>query len=238
MWYRLQQVDSTNRWLKRAAMDGAPDRTVAVADSQSAGHGRFGRRFVSPAGGLYMSVLYRRAFSAEERPLITVAAAVAAAEAVEAVIHRAVGIKWVNDLYLDGRKICGILAEGMTDPECVVLGLGLNLRPPDEGWPPDAGEAGALFSKAPPDELRWQLAESIEARLADYMAALPKRDYLTFYRERSILTGRTVTYYRGNTLHTGTVLGVDDNGGLLVSDPQGEPQRLSAGEVTLHKERI
>ncbi len=234
---RVGEIDSTNTQVKRMALDGVPDGTVLIADRQYGGHGRMGRTFHSPHGGLYMSVLFRRPIGEGVSPLWTVAAAVAAAEACEALCGRAVGIKWVNDLVLDGRKVCGILAEGVTlrDTVCIVVGFGVNITPPADGFAADiAGTAGALCESAPPDA-RDRLAADILTRLAAYTADLSARTFLEGYRSRSILNGQTVTFYERGEAHTARVCGVDDNGGLTVEEA-GVCRTLTAGEVTTHRE--
>ncbi len=234
---RVEEIDSTNTALKRMASDGAPDGTVLIADSQHGGHGRRGRTFHSPRGGLYMSVLLRRPLGEGISPLWTVAAAVAAAEACEAFSGRAVGIKWVNDLFLDGRKVCGILAEGVTEGNAVglVIGFGVNITPPAGGFAADIAEtAGALCDAAPPDT-RDRLAADILARFAAYTADLSARTFLEGYRARSLLDGQTVTFYERGEPHTARVRGVDDNGGLIVEE-SGVRRILAAGEVTTHRE--
>ncbi len=239
--YRVALADSTNTELKRMAADGAPDGTVLIADEQSGGHGRVGRVFHSPRGGLYMSLLLRHSATVGTSPLWTVAAAVAAAEGCEALCGSPIGIKWVNDLYANGRKVCGILAEAVTDPAngdmCTVVGFGVNIVPPAGGFPADIAEtAGALFSKAP-DSARDRLADAILARFAAHTQTLEARTFLEGYRARSILVGREITFLENGKAHTAVVHGVDDNGGLIVRE-RDRYRVLTAGEVTMHIENL
>ena len=232
------EVTSTNTLLKQMALDGAPDGTVLVADRQTGGHGRFGRAFFSPDGGLYMSVLLRRKIPTEEVCLLTVAAATAAAEAAESLCGQSVAIKWVNDLYLNGKKVCGILAEAMTDPvsgeSATVVGFGVNIAPPQGGFPHELqAVAGALLPKSRADA-RDVLAKEIASRFLRYAADLPARAYLAGYRARMLLQGREITYLEGEQSRRATVLGVDDDGALLVRAADGKEHRLSYGEVTMH----
>ncbi|MBO5797407.1 MAG: biotin--[acetyl-CoA-carboxylase] ligase, partial [Clostridia bacterium] len=194
------------------------------------GRGRMGRCFYSPEGGLYMSILLRQADPA----LLTVAAATAAAEAAEGLCGRPVGIKWVNDVYLDGRKVCGILAERITGiDDCLVVGFGVNITEPSGGFPPEAGMAGALFTTAPPDAAE-NLAADLLERFCRYAGGAPEA-YLPGYRARSVLDGQEVEWRQGDTFCHGLVLGIADNGGLRV-EVAGEERVLSSGEVTLHRE--
>lgn len=228
--HRVEHVDSTNTALKRMALEGAPAGTVLIARRQSGGRGRMGRHFYSPEGGLYMSILLRQ----EDPTRLTIAAATAAAEAAEQLCGRPVGIKWVNDLYLDGHKVCGILAERITGiDDCVVVGFGVNIAEPAGGFPPEAGPAGALLSTALPDAAE-RLAADILERFCCYAQSAPAA-YMPGYRARSILDGKTVEWKQGDTPCQGTVLGIADNGGLRVLTAEGE-RVLSSGEVTLHQE--
>jgi BirA family biotin operon repressor/biotin-[acetyl-CoA-carboxylase] ligase len=133
-------VDSTNNKLKELARQGAPEGTVVIAKEQTHGKGRMNRSFHSPAEtGIYMSILLRPKFSTADAILITTAAAVAVAQAVEAVAGREAKIKWVNDVFCDGKKICGILTEASVDIESgsleyAILGIGINVIAPQNGF--------------------------------------------------------------------------------------------------------
>ena len=160
-------VTSTNALLKEKAALGAPEGTVLIALSQTAGRGRFTRSFFSPEdSGIYMSILIRPRISAENAALITTAAAVAVAEAAENLSGRKAGIKWVNDVLIDGKKICGILTEASLNIESgaldyAVLGIGLNAYEPKCGFPQEIKNiAGAIFRKKK-DGLRSKLAAAV-----------------------------------------------------------------------------
>ena len=162
--YVLQRVTSTNTVLRQMAEEGAEDGSVLLADSQTAGRGRMDRRFYSPPGtGLYLSLLLRPRIPAADAVRITACAAVAAAEAIEEVSGRRTAVKWVNDILLDGRKVCGILTEGSVDPltgllRYAVVGIGVNITPPPDGFPPELRTvAGAVCERNEPG-LRCRLA--------------------------------------------------------------------------------
>lgn len=234
------ELDSTNRLLKELASCGAPEGTLVAADRQHAGRGRLGRSFFSPEGGLYFSLLLRPSALCFDTTLLTTAAAVAVAEAVDELMgDTASRIKWVNDIYRNGRKICGILAEGVVrgSETAVVLGIGLNILTPAEGYPEDiALRAGALYKTLPEGQslpsLREMLTDRILARLIPLYEALPDRTYLNVYREKMMLTGQTVRYEKDGVLHEGTVRSVADDGSLLLTENH-ETVRLAAGEVSL-----
>ena len=226
------EVDSTNLRLKEAYRAGeiAPPYLL-VAESQTAGRGRLGRSFVSPPGtGLYMSLL--AAFpSNTDAGKITVLAAVAVCRAIEEWTDARPKIKWVNDLFLNGRKICGILAEGVG--ESVVIGVGVNLRTPPGGFPKEAGLAGALDR----DVNAAALAGRVARYLLDGMENPNDPAVIAAYRARMPLIGQTVQYARNGQQKSARVTGVDEDGGLMIQGEDG-PETLRCGEVTLGSEAL
>ena len=197
-------LDSTNRTLRERAEEGAAEGTVIFAEEQKKGRGRYGRSFFSPPDtGLYFSILLRpEGWSAAEAWKLTTLAACSVCRAVEKVTGGQPGIKWVNDIYLNGRKICGILTEGVSGMETglleyVVLGIGLNLYPPEEGFPGELQKsAGALFEESEAD-MKNRLAGLI---LKDFMDSYEKQnfeDQIRSYRSRSLVIGRNVSVISG-----------------------------------------
>lgn len=236
-------VTSTNTVVKGLAEQGGAEGMVLIAHQQTQGKGRLGRSFYSPKGtGLYLSVLLRPRFPAEEALSITTAAAVAVAQAVDAVTGKYAQIKWVNDVYLAGWKVCGILTEAAVDFESgglqyAVLGIGVNLREPEGGFAPELAEvAGALFQGEVPAGARTRLAAEILNRFFGIYDSLPARDFMDSYRERSLLTGVEVTYTQGDKTGEALVLGVDQQARLLVRLPDGAQRAFSAGEVQIKKD--
>lgn len=223
----LHETDSTNLRLKegcRAGIYTAP--CLMIAESQTSGRGRLGRAFISPSGtGLYMSLLCR-----PETPWspgkITLLAAVAVCLAIEEMTGLRPKIKWVNDLFLRGRKICGILAEGAG--EQVIVGIGVNLKTPPGGFPDTAGIAGAL--DVPLDRL--SLAGAIARHFLDGLRQLHHPDILRLYRARMPLIGREITFLEKGQQKNARVTGVDEDGGLMIVTDEG-PQVLRSGEVSL-----
>lgn len=235
------QTDSTNRVLQDLAAQGAPEGTVALAWSQTAGRGRRGRRFYSPPGtGLYCSLLLRPGgLAPADATLLTCAAAVAVSLSIEEVSGRQTGIKWVNDVWLTGKKVCGILVEGAFAAqgqglEYAVLGIGVNLIPPPGGFPPELeGVAGAVFTpERVTDEKRGRLAAGIVNRFLDFYHQLPQRDFLEDYRQRSFLLGQPVEVLRGDRRREAVALDLDDRCRLLVRYADESQEWLDSGEVS------
>lgn len=220
-----ETVDSTNLRLKEWSRQGrirAP--YLLCAGCQTAGRGRLGRAFVSPPDtGLYMSLLS----GAQGDPgRITVLAAVAVCRAIEETTPLKPKIKWVNDLFVRGKKVCGILAEKVDAG--VIIGIGVNVRTPPGGFPPEAGVAGALDA----DVSRSRLAGRIAGYLLRGLAHLRDPAILDAYRQRMPLIGREISYARQGQTKNARVTGVSDDGGLMIDGPDG-PDVLRSGEISL-----
>lgn len=235
----LEETTSTNAVLKQMALEGAGEGAVVLAARQTEGRGRLGRSFFSPEGGLYMSVLFRPTVSVQNPLMLTAAAAVAVSRAIEKVYSLETKIKWVNDIYVEGKKVCGILAEGQIDPQkptepAVILGIGINICAPKEGFPSEiADRAGALTKQFEPNlkQVSRLIGEMLN-NLYEYYLQLDKKAFLNDYRERSMLTGRTVQYQKNGRTFTAEVVGIDDEARLVVLE-SGCETALFAGEVQL-----
>lgn len=229
LWY--PEVASTNDLALRMAERGADEGVVVVADAQTAGRGRFGRSWSSPAGaGLYVSVVLRP--SLRVAPLLTIAAGVALAEGVAAATGLQATLKWPNDLHVGDRKLAGILAEG--GDTHVVLGFGINLRA--------ARHARDVAERA--TSLEAELGRVVDRGLvlAECLAALwgRYRD-LDEYRDAAVLTawrtraaptfGRSIAWAHDGTVDRGIANGIDETGALLVTTDTGR-MRIVSGEVT------
>ncbi|MBR2459782.1 MAG: biotin--[Clostridia bacterium] len=250
----LNSVPSTNTLLKERALKGEAEGAVIIADSQSAGKGRLDRSFFSPEGsGLYMSLLLRPSdrgitLAADKALMITTAASVSVCRAIEKVCKIKCGIKWVNDVFCDGKKVCGILTEGALIPntsnlDYAVLGIGVNIREPDNGFPENIAHiAGALFPhtySGSTDYVRAQLAAEILADFADSYVksicaeqALDKA-FINEYISRSVLDGRRVEVSLGNSTMEATAIGINDDCSLTVITNEKKVLKLTYGEVRI-----
>lgn len=239
-------VDSTNSLAKKLALDGAGHGTVILAEAQTAGRGRKGRSFYSPAQkGIYMSLILRPRLRMDQALWMTAAAAVLAAQALEAVQTSQVQIKWVNDLYIAGKKVCGILTEAATNWESgevqhIILGLGINITAPDGGFPDELQhKAGTVAAEEKQPVLRNALAAHIINKMLEFCAELEadtealQRKIMAEYRQRSCVIGQWVKILDYPGLEAGLVKDIDEQGFLVVEDAQGQSHILSSGEVTL-----
>ncbi|MBE6630621.1 MAG: biotin--[acetyl-CoA-carboxylase] ligase [Ruminococcaceae bacterium] len=226
----FEEVTSTNAILKEYAKQGAPALSMVVAAAQSAGRGRGEHTFFSPKGsGIYLSVLLHPegGFAPAD---ITAAAAVAACDAVQSVCGLRPDIKWMNDLYVRGKKVAGILCEAVTLPErtAVIVGIGINLLPPEGGFPAEiAARAGAVLENSRVRFLREKVAiaffRALEARVKN------QGSVYAAYRQGLFVLGMEVTY-EGKTA---TVSDLLPDFRLELTFADGEKRFLHSGEISL-----
>lgn len=230
-----EETDSTNRIAKRLAADGAPEGTLVVAKRQSEGRGRLGRSFFSPEGGVYMSMVLRPHIPAERALLITACAAVAVARAIEKVSGVTAGIKWVNDIFVKGKKVCGILAEAGLNPEhdfpdYVVLGIGINVK--KQSVPEELKEIVGCLEDAGQIILNEELIARVWKEFAELYKNLSTAVYMEEYRERSVLLGKEVTVFGPEGEYKAQVTDIDKEGHLIM-ERDGRREELSFGEVSV-----
>ena len=219
--YAFSKIDSTNNEAKRRIKKGQKLPALFIAKSQTAGKGTRGRSFYSAGGGLYMSL----AIGSDKANLqmLTLLAAVATAKSIEKLSGREVGIKWVNDIYIEDKKVCGILCEKTEN--AAVIGIGINLSV--KQFPDEIKDIAVNLGKIN----RKELAKSITAQILDLLSS--NRDFMSYYREKSILVGKEIAYVKNGALYTGTALNIDDSGALVVEDEEKNILMLTSGDVTL-----
>lgn len=220
---RLREIDSTNSEAKRRAQNGESLPMLVVSDSQSEGRGRLGRSFYSPDGtGLYMSLAYKAEGDMTEAVKITSAAAVAVCLAIEELSDLKPMIKWVNDVYIEGKKVCGILTEATKagDDTIIVLGIGVNCK--TESFPDEiksiAGSVGIEKTDA--------LCERIIGNVLRFISG---DEFITEYRRRSLVLGREISYTEKGVTKHGVAAQISDGGALILSDGT----ILNSGEITV-----
>ena len=237
----LGEVDSTNLRVRERAAAGEREGLVICASSQSAGRGRMGRSFFSPDdSGLYFSILLRPKESAAAATQITTAAAVAVCRAIESVFSLDTKIKWVNDVFVGSRKVCGILTEAAFAVETgtldfAVLGIGINVYEPSGGFPPEIADvAGALCvgSEHRPNGRNALLAAILTEFFALY-DRLGERPHVDEYRARSIALGQRVTVVplTGGEERIALVEAITDDAALALRFDDGSRETLTSGEI-------
>ena len=216
---------------------GAGHGAVVFARHQTGGRGRLGRTFASPDdSGIYMSIILEPADSTPV--LITTAAAVAVCRAIERICGQQPQIKWVNDIYLNNKKVCGILAETVSDYKTghithVILGIGINCKA--SAIPEELREiAGAIEG----DFSINQLAAEVYNQMMTLAGDLQPGNFIEDYKQRSMVLGEMVTVHKGGYSPDKSgiparVLDIDDHGGLKVIYSSGERETLSTGEISI-----
>lgn len=223
---RFDRVDSTNARLKELAAAGAAEGTVVIADGQTAGRGTGGRSFFSPEGeGLYCSLLLRPQAEAEQLLTLTGRAAAAVREGIQRASGAPCGIKWLNDIWLNGKKLCGILAELSPDLDYVIIGIGVNLTQSRGCFAAQGLEdiATSLAAEGYPVQ-REHLLSCILDEMQNMYHRFPhgKADCLRSYRDHCLTFGRQVSYWENGVEREGIATGIDENFALIVA---GHPVR-------------
>ena len=223
------EIPSTNTEAKTLAQNGAVEGDIVIAKSQSAGRGRMGRSFISNSeNGLYMSIILKPNIPLNESVYITVLGAVAVLEAIEETSGKNCQIKWVNDIYINERKVSGILTEATMDFETsslqyAILGIGINITPPENGFHKDIENiATSIYANDDcPKDYKSNLCAKIIDNFFDGYKNLKERTFIEKYRQKSMLIGKEVDVQVGNKLTTGTVVNIDENARLVVETSDG-----------------
>lgn len=218
-------TDSTNLRAKEYIKQNGCDSLLVTTNGQTEGRGRQGKSFYSPCGeGLYMS--YATTVVGDTVG-ITTSACVAVARAIKSVCGIQVDIKWVNDLYLNGKKVCGILCEAVTDFKSgkithVIIGIGINLT--TARFPDDIkNTAGSLGVDC---------KENLITEIVNNLKNITSDNYIDYYREHLLGIGKQITYIKNGVEYTAVIKGVDESGGLVI-DKDGQTLTLTSGEISL-----
>lgn len=235
------RIGSTNERAAHLAAAGAPEGTLVLADSQTAGRGRMGRSFHSPAeSGIYLSLILRPGCHAADLMHLTCAVAVAMCDALEEASGCRPGIKWTNDLVLDKKKVGGILtelslrADGMV--EYAIVGIGINCTQREQDFPEDIRSiATSLQTHTKKAVERSFVAAAMIRQLYAMNAGLLRDKALIMerYKQNCITLGQQVSVLRGERVFHGKAVGLDADGGLLLQLPSGETCCVSSGEVSV-----
>lgn len=232
----FETIDSTNNYIKQN-FKSLSYGTVVIAENQTAGKGRLGRSFLSfNSSGIYMSVYLKALESSEASLKITAAAAVVVSEAIEKCAKKFPKIKWVNDLILENRKICGILCEGIVSPESarlegVVLGIGINVYKPENDFAEEIKDIAGHIADKPCENLRNDIIAEILKGLDDL--DLENNSVLKDYRERSCVLGKEILVLKNGESKKAKALEIDENFHLKVLYSDGLEESLSFGEVSI-----
>lgn len=229
----FKTIDSTNNEAKRAVASGLNCDAIFIADRQTAGRGRRGRDFYSPEkSGLYFTAVLHPDASLSDSVGITAAAAVVVTALISEITKKHPLIKWVNDIFIDGRKVCGILTEAISDFEtnrvqAVIIGIGINLTTSD--FPKEladiAGSVGGIN--------RCYLAAELFKRLKTTVESISDRSFMNDYVKYSLVIGKEVRFTKNGVDYTATAKEILEDGSLSVITSSGQPMRLDSGEISV-----
>lgn len=222
-------VTSTNDVAKTLCKD-TEERILVVADGQTNGRGRQGKSFFSPSGsGLYFSMVFNTDSPAFDFTGVTCAVAVACARAIEKLCNLNVKIKWVNDIYIENKKVCGILVQSVSENGIIkklIVGVGVNISTVD--FPDEIKDIAVSLGR---DIDRNVLTAEIANNISELIFDDPEK-YIGEYKEKSNVIDREITYFKDNIPHTAQAVDIDKKGGLVVLE-NGNKITLTSGEITV-----
>ncbi len=229
------ETDSTNNDLKELAKSGAESGCTVIADAQTQGRGRVGRSFYSPKGsGIYMSLLLKPSLDEGDMVLVTTAASVAVARGIERSTGKSPQIKWVNDLYLDDKKICGILVEAVRDYRnkiiAIIIGVGINCEYCE--FPEEIRDIAGAVAKDGESVSRNKIIAEILKEFAKIEDLIKSKKFLDEYKGRSMVLGREI-YVLGKENEILKAVDIDERGSLVTETKDGEQRVLFSGEISI-----
>jgi len=240
--YTYKVLESTNKTAKQKAFEGAPNGAIILAEEQTQGKGRLGRSFFSPAQkGLYMSFIIKPEFDTSKSLLITAAASVAVCRAIKKVCGVETQVKWVNDIFFEGKKICGILTEAMSNFEsgqidAIIIGIGVNCDIKNEDMPEAIRDtAGSLSGVVSRNRLAAEITNELMTILDNFYDE-PYPEYMDEYRRRSMVLRKNIKVYKNITADeflNATAVDISNEGGLIVIYDDGRKDTLMTGEISI-----
>ncbi len=233
------EIDSTNTLCKRYANEGSRQGRVVVAKSQTAGRGRFQRNFYSPNDtGVYFSFILKPEINSDKINLITTIAAISVCRAIESLQITNSGIKWVNDIFIDNKKVCGILTEATfslenSQIESVVVGIGLNIYKPNSDFPDEIKQTAGFILNKEVTDARNKIVANILNEFFDIFSSLSKEEISKEYKNRSFIINKDVYIIKQNEKIKVRVIDINDENQLVVQHDNKEIQFLNSGEISI-----
>ena len=239
----LPTIHSTNNYLKELDTTDDDSGLVVISNEQTSGRGRRSRTFLSPKSeGIYLSILLKVNNSRQDIRLLTICTAVAISKAIEKKCTIRADIKWVNDIFCNGKKICGILTEAILSGELqelssIIIGIGINTGT----IPPELNDIATSIEEVAGirgirNELITEVLNLFEMVYLDYTEREKRQEIMEYYKSRLFIIGKQILVSGVGTSYVATVLGVDDMGGLIVKDDCERTQHITSGEIELNWE--
>ena len=240
--YIYKTTSSTNEVAKKLALSGAKHGTVVISEEQTQGKGRMGRSFYSPANtGIYMSIILRPTLTAMDSVLITTSSSVAICDAIHKVTGIECQIKWINDIYINNKKIGGILTEASTNFESgtidyLILGIGINFNNPKDNFPDDLKEiADSLYNGNSNGINRNILCAEILNNILSIIPKIKDYDFISEYKKRSIILNQEIMYTSGGIYSKGRAIDINNDGSLVIKHDDGSIKILNSGEISIRR---
>lgn len=240
--YNYKTISSTNEVAKDLALSGAKHGTIVISEEQTAGKGRLGRTFYSPANtGIYMSIILRPNLTAIDSVLITTSSSVAICDAIYKVTGIQSQIKWINDIFINNKKVGGILTEASTNFESgtidyLILGIGINFYNPKENFPCELKEiASSIYAGNCNGINRNMLCSEIINNILDMIPKIKSYEFISEYKKRSIILNEEIMYTTGGVSSKGKAIDINRDGSLVVRHEDGSIKILNSGEVSIRK---
>ncbi len=232
---RLPVIDSTNNFLKSLAKDGVNTPVVVIADEQTGGRGTKNRSFISKKGGIYLSILIKSQEKGFNSTLITPMTAVAVSDTIEQIANINTGIKWVNDIYIDNKKVAGILCESVILPEDenphIIVGIGVNLFKPCGGFEKEIEDIAISVYDNPDEAIKEEFINLLLKNFFKYYENIGSKTFLEKYKLKNLVLGEKVTVIQGENRFPAKAIDIDDNCRLLVELSDKSHKWLNSGEV-------
>lgn len=233
----LETVNSTNVYAKELAQKGAKHNTVVIADHQTCGKGRMGREFFSPSDtGLYMSIILRPDGCSPDPTALTIAAGVAVCRVIEGLCDKRPQIKWVNDIFLNKKKVCGILAEAGTNSgviDYIIIGIGINVS--TQKFPAELSNiAGSLEGNIN----RSLIAGKVIREFHNLQSLCGCKKLIEEYKSRSLVLGKKIDFTKDGKFFTGIATDINNEGNLIVTLDNGNDVILNSGEISLNSKNF
>lgn len=228
----LDEADSTNNYIKKR-INLLNSNSIVIAKKQTSGRGRRGRSFLSPVGGLYLSILSNHNGDLNESSYPTVVAAVAVCRAIEECYNIYCDIKWVNDIYINGKKLCGILCESTSIKDSIIIGIGINISTPPEGFPDEISDiATALSDYANVSDLSKFIAKLYD-NIIDLAPTFNIESVIDEYRNRSCVINKNICVYQNDKIIDAKALEITNSASLIVEYPDHSKENLFYGDISI-----
>lgn len=238
----FKTIDSTNSEAKRLALNGALHGTVIIAEEQTNGRGRKGKSFFSPPKtGIYASFILKPKVNIDDAQMVTIYAAVSVCNVIENLTNLKPKIKWVNDIYLNGKKICGILTEAISDFESgtvdfIIVGIGVNFSTKQEDFPKEIQDIAGSLPKT--NISRNQFIAALIDEMLKNANCIFQNNLIDLYKEHSLMLGKEIIYQKNLQTLYGKVLDINERGNLVVLINNSKIDILHSGEVEIKTKRI